>query len=247
MSIHYTIHAELRDDVGKGASRRLRKIGRIPAVIYGGAQEPRKLTLEHREILHASENESFFSSILEIEVEDGRKQQVVVRDMQRHPFRRLIMHLDFMRVLETEELRISLPIHFVGEKVSPAGRTAGVVIQHLINELEVEALPKNLPEYLEIDLTALEPGGAVSLSDIKLPEGVTIPSLTADEDSDELVANALHISEDQGTGAAAAAEAELLEAEEAGELADEEGEEGEEGEEADGEEASEDDEESSRD
>lgn len=217
MSFKNTIHAELREDVGKGASRRLRKTGKIPAVIYGGERKARKLSLEHREILHATENESFFSSILKIKVADGREQDVVVRDMQRHPFKQQITHLDFMRVSATELLRISIPLHFVGEDESPAGRASGVVIQHLIKELEIDAMPKDLPEYLEVDLTALEPGEAVHLRDIKLPEGVTIPSLTDDEDSNDMIANAIHISEDQGTGAAAAAEAEALEAEEAGE------------------------------
>ena len=228
MSKTTTIHAEIREDVGKGASRRLRHAGMIPAVIYGGHQDPVALTLEHREILHASENESFFSSIMEIEVGDGRTQQVVVRDMQRHPFKRQIMHLDFLRVSATEVLRMSLPLHFVGEDESPAHEMGGVVIQHLVTDVEVAALPRNMPEYLEVDLSALGPGDAVHLAEIVLPEGVTIVGLDADdEDSNLMVANAIHVAEEVE---------EDVEGEEG-----EEGEEGDDDAEADDDEASEDD------
>ena len=214
-----TLAADIREDVGKGASRRLRHAGRIPAVIYGGEKDPVALTLEHREVWHAAENEAFFSSILEITVGDGRTQQVVIRDMQRHPFKNAIMHMDFLRVSEKEALRISVPFHFVGEEASPAGKESGVVIQHQLTEAEVEALPKDLPEYIEVDLSGLEPGGAVMLADIVLPEGVTLPGLTDDEETNVMVANAIHISESQGTGAAAEAEAAAAEAEAAGEAA----------------------------
>jgi large subunit ribosomal protein L25 len=221
MTDFQTLSADIREDVGKGASRRLRHAGRVPAVIYGGEKDPVALTLEHREVWHAAENEAFFSSILEIRVGDGRTQQVVIRDMQRHPFKPTIMHVDFMRISEKEELRISLPLHFVGEDQSPAGKEAGVVIQHQLTELEISALPKDLPEYIEVDLSALEPGGAIMLADLTVPEGVTLLSLTEDEDSNVMVANAVHISESQGTGAAAAAEAEAEAAEAAGEEAPE--------------------------
>ena len=220
MSEFTSLTAEIRQDVGKGASRRLRHAGFIPAVIYGGEKDPVALTMEHREVLHAAENEAFFSSILEIKVGDGRTQQVIVRDMQRHPYKQLIMHMDFMRISATETLRIALPFHFVGEDDSPAGKESGVVIQHQMTDVEIDALPSNLPEYLEVDLSGLEPGGSVMLSDIKLPEGVTIPSLTEGDGDDSMVANAVHVSADQGTGAAAAAEEEaeaLAEAEEAAE------------------------------
>ena len=221
MSDFHTLSADIREDVGKGASRRLRHAGRVPAVIYGGEKDPVALTLEHREVWHAAENEAFFSSILEIRVGDGRTQQVVIRDMQRHPFKPAIMHVDFMRVSDKEELRISLPLHFVGEDQSPAGKEAGVVIQHQLTEVEISALPKDLPEYIEVDLSALEPGGAVMLADLTVPAGVTLLSLSEDEDSNVMVANAVHISESQGTGAAAAAEAEAEAAEAAGEEAPE--------------------------
>lgn len=221
MTDFQTLSADIREDVGKGASRRLRHAGRVPAVIYGGEKDPVALTLEHREVWHAAENEAFFSSILEIRVGDGRTQQVVIRDMQRHPFKPTIMHVDFMRISAKEELRISLPLHFVNEEQSPAGKEAGVVIQHQLTEVEISALPKDLPEYIEVDLADLEPGGAIMLADLTVPEGVTLLSLTEDEDSNVMVANAVHISESQGTGAAAEAEAEAAEAAAAGEEAPE--------------------------
>jgi large subunit ribosomal protein L25 len=172
-----TIAAAIREDVGKGASRRLRRTGKVPAVLYGGHREPVALTVEHRQVLHEAAFEAFYSSILELQVEDGRTQQVVLRDMQRHPFKQKILHLDFQRVSATEVLRISVPVHFVGEDESPAGRASGVVVQHLMTEIEISALPKDLPEFLEVDLSELDAGDSVMLADVKLPEGVAIPAL----------------------------------------------------------------------
>ena len=203
-----TIVAEIREDVGKGASRRLRREGKVPAVIYGGHRDPVSLTLPHAELLHEIENESFFSSILEIRVGEDRTQQAVVRDMQRHPFKPVIMHIDFMRVSAEEVLRISVPVHFIGEELSPAGKASGVVIQHLVTEIEIAALPGNLPSFLEVDLSGLELGGIIMLSEIQLPEGVAIPALSEEGTGDVMIANTVHIKESQGTGAAAEAEAE---------------------------------------
>jgi large subunit ribosomal protein L25 len=223
MSEKTTIIAEIREDVGKGASRRLRKNGKVPAVIYGGHRDPVALTLQQQELLHEAENEAFYASVLEIQVEDGRTQQAVVRDMQRHPFKPLIMHIDFMRVSAAEILRMSVPLHFVGEERSPAGKASGVVIQHQVTDVEIAALPKDLPEFLSVDLSQMDAGDVVMLSDILLPEGVTIPALTgAGEHHDMPVANAVHVKADQGTGAAAAAEAEAALADELGEIPEEE-------------------------
>ena len=214
MSDTNTIIAEIREDVGKGASRRLRHEGKVPAVIYGGHIDPVSLTLDQGELLHAVENESFFSSILEIKVGKDRTQQAVVRDMHRHPFRPLIMHIDFLRVSAAEVLRISVPIHFAGEDESPAGKASGVVIQHQVTEIEISALPKDIPEFLSADLSEMDAGDSVMLSSIVLPEGVTIPVLEMEgEEHDMAIANAVHIKEDQGTGAAAAADAEAALAE----------------------------------
>jgi large subunit ribosomal protein L25 len=217
MSEQTSITAEIREDVGKGASRRLRREGKVPAVIYGGHRDPVSLTLPHAELLHEIENESFFSSILEIRVGEDRTQQAVVRDMQRHPFKPVIMHIDFMRVSAEEVLRISVPVHFIGEELSPAGKASGVVIQHQMTEVEIAALPRNLPEFLSVDLSQMDAGDAVMLSSIILPEGVTIPQLEMEgDDHDTPVANAVHVKESQGTGAAAAEEEEAALA--AGEL-----------------------------
>jgi len=206
------IHAEIREDVGKGASRRLRHQGKIPAVLYGGQRAPTTLTIEHGPLMHAAETESFYSSILEIQVSDGRTQKVVVRDVHHHPYKLAIMHLDFMRVSDKEVLRMSVPIHYTGEEESEAGKTSGVIIQHLMTEVEIAALPANLPEFLDVDLSDLDAGGVIMLSDIKLPEGVSIPALSGDTDGDTMIANTSHIKESQGTGAAAEAEAEAAEA-----------------------------------
>ena len=203
------IAAEIREDVGKGASRRLRHQGKVPAVIYGGKKDPATLTLEHDPVMHAAEQESFYSSILEIRVADGRTQKVIVRDVHHHPFKPQIMHMDFMRVSAEEILRMSVPIHYTGEVESPAGKASGVIVQHLVTEIEIAALPANLPEYLEVDLSELEPGGVVLLTDIKLPEGVELPALAGESEEEIMIANTVHIKESQGTGAAAEAEAEL--------------------------------------
>jgi large subunit ribosomal protein L25 len=242
MSDTTSIIAEIREDVGKGASRRLRREGKIPAVVYGGHSEPVTLSLQQEEMLHATNNESFFSSILEIKVGKDRAQQVVVRDMHRHPFKPVIMHIDFMRVSAEEVLKISVPIHFVGEEESPAGKASGVVIQHQMTEIEITALPKDIPEFLSVDLSQIDAGDAVMLSSVELPEGVSVPALEIEgDDYDPPVANAVHVKESQGTGAAAAAEAEAALAE--GELGEaelgedvepsEDGEDGDEGEDED--------------
>jgi large subunit ribosomal protein L25 len=219
MSDINTIIAEIREDVGKGASRRLRRLGKVPAVIYGGHRDPVTLTVEQESLLHAAGNESFYASILEIKVGKDRKQQAVVRDMHRHPYKPLIMHIDFLRVSEKEMLKISVPIHFIGEEESPAGKASGVVIQHQLTEVEISALPKDLPEFVSADLSAMDAGDVVMLSEIKLPEGVTIPALEVEGDEfDAPVANAVHIKADQGTGAAAAAEAEAALVDELGDV-----------------------------
>ena len=214
MKEDFDLIAETREGQGKGASRRLRREGKVPAVIYGGHAEPVSLTVQQEGLMHAVENESFFASILEITVGKDRTQQVVVRDMHRHPFKPVIMHIDFMRVSAEEVLKISVPVHFIGEEESPAGKASGVVIQHQVTEVEITALPKDIPEFLSVDLSNIDAGDAVMLSSIELPEGVTIPALqTEGEDYDTPVANAIHIKESQGTGAAAAADAEAALAE----------------------------------
>jgi large subunit ribosomal protein L25 len=205
MSVHHTIVAEFREGAGKGASRRLRRAGKVPAIIYGGHRDPVALTLNHTELLHAAEHETFYSSIIEVQAGDGLVQQAVVRDLHRHPFKPLIMHVDFMRVSAGEVLTIAVPLHFIGEENSPAGKMSGVVIQHHLTEVEIEALPKDLPQFLSVDLSAMKVGDSIMLSEIVLPEGVTIPALASGAEHDTPVANAIHVKESQGSGDDAAA------------------------------------------
>jgi len=212
MSDKLQITAEIREDVGKGASRRLRRTGMIPAVIYGGERAPVSLTLEHDPIMHLADDEAFYSSILEIQVSDGRKQPVILRDLQRHPYKPAISHVDFQRVDENEALRLHVPLHFLNEDLSPAGKMSGVIVQHNLTEIEVLALPKDLPEALEVDLIELDLGDQIMLADINLPEGVSIPALAIDDDHNVPVVSTLTVKADQGTGAAAEAEAEAAEA-----------------------------------
>ena len=157
------------------------------------------ITLNHTALARAAEHESFYASIIEIRVGDDISQQAVVRDLHRHPFKPVIMHIDFMRVSAGEVLTIAVPIHFVGEERSPAGKASGVVIQHHMTEVEIEALPKDLPEFLSVDLSGMSVGDAVMLSEISLPEGVSIPALEGGEENDAVVANAIHVKETQGT------------------------------------------------
>ncbi len=204
MSKTYKIPAEMRTDVGKGASRRLRRAGRLPAVVYGGDREPASITVDHDTLLHSAEEEAFHASVLELNV-GKKKQKVVLRDLQRHPFKPLLTHADFQRVSSKETLRLSVPIHFVNEESSPAGKKAGVVVSHQVVEVEIEALPGDLPEYLEVDLANLQPGESVMLSQIPLPEGVRIPALEhGDESDDYAIVTAIFIRAGQGTGELAA-------------------------------------------
>jgi large subunit ribosomal protein L25 len=236
MGKKYKIPAEMREDVGKGASRRLRRSGRVPAVVYGNNREPVSITIDHKFLLHESQEEAFHSSVLELQV-GNKKQPVVLRDLQRHPFKPLLTHADFLRVSEDHEIRMSIPLHFINEESSPAGKKGGVVISHQVVDVEVEALPQNLPEYLEIDLANLEPGGSFMLSEIPLPEGVILPLLEYEgEEHDYAIVTAIFIRAGQGTGELAAevdaamgeeAEPELVGEDEEAEGEEAEGEEGE--------------------
>ncbi len=190
MSEH-KISATGREAAGKGASRRLRRAASIPAVLYGGNAAPQSIQLEHEKTWLASQNEWFYSSILDMEL-DGKVQKVLLRDMQRHPYKQIIMHLDFQRVDENQALRVKVPLHFLNQEKSPAGKTAGVLILHELNEIEVSCLPKNLPEFIEIDLSALAIGDIVHLSDIKLPTGVELPELKLGKEHDVAVVIAKH-------------------------------------------------------
>ncbi len=186
MATQHEIKATVRADAGKGASRRLRRTGQVPAVVYGGHAEPTSIEILHNTVWLASAHEWFYSSIIDLNV-DGKVQKVILRDMQRHPVKPLIMHMDFLRVSADEAIRVRVPLHFLNQDTSPAGKAGGVVITHEVNEVEVSCLPANLPEYIELDLSGLKAGDTVHLSDIKLPAGVEIPELKLGKEHDVAV------------------------------------------------------------
>lgn len=186
MSNTHVINVQRREDEGKGASRRLRTSGNVPAIVYGGELKPVSIQLNHNEVWLASQNDWFYSSILDLSL-NGDVQKVLLRDLQRHPFKQQIMHLDFQRVNENETLRTAVPLHFLNEDKSPAGKSAEAVVTHELNEVVVECLPKDLPEFIEVDLGNLAVGDVIHLSEIKLPAGVTVPELKLGKEHDVAV------------------------------------------------------------
>ena len=223
MSEH-KITATSRNDEGKGASRRLRHAGQVPAIVYGGKSAPVSIQVEHEKTWIASQNEWFYSSILDLEI-DGKVESVLLRDMQRHPFKQRIMHLDFQRVDANQALRASVPLHFVNEEKSPAGKSAGVVIMHELTQLEVSCLPKDLPGNIEVDLSELKAGDTIHLSQIKLPEGVELPhKVDAERDVAVVVARLARTEVEETTEGETHAAAPAAPAAEAGEAEEGKGE-----------------------
>lgn len=207
----YEIEAQQRLDVGRGASRRLRHAGKVPAIVYGANIAAVSLILEHKEVMKHLEQESFYSHILTLNV-DGKKQDVVLKDVQRHPFKARIVHMDFLRVKADEPITLHVPLHFMGEADSPAAK-AGGVFSHVMTNVEVKCLPRDLPEYLEVDASSLGLDEAVHLSQLKLPKGVTIPELDLGETHDRPVISAHMVKESQEDMEADAAEEALRAAE----------------------------------
>ncbi len=187
MSDAFTLEAQPREDVGKGASRRLRREGLVPAVIYGGDKPPQSVTMSHNQVDRSLENEAFYSHILTLKV-DGTEEQAIIKDVQRHPYRRALLHLDFQRVLADQEISVNVPLHFLGEDVCVGVKTGGGTVSRVQTEVAITCLPKDLPEYLEVDVSELNVGDSVHLSDIVVPEGVTITELTYGEEHDAAVA-----------------------------------------------------------
>jgi large subunit ribosomal protein L25 len=177
----FELTAQSRADVGKGASRRLRKgAGLIPAIMYGAGKAPAKLSFKENEVRKATQNEAFFSHILTIHAPEG-KQQVIIKDLQRHPYKDTILHMDFLRISATEKLTMKVPLHFIGEAVAPGVKSSGGILARLMNDLEIKCLPANLPAFIEVDVSALELNQALHLSDIKLPSGVELAHAIVDE------------------------------------------------------------------
>ena len=191
MSDEFDLIAEIREDQGKGASRRLRREGKVPAVIYGAGRPPRALAFDHNKVLRQLENESFYSSVLTIKVGD-KSQPAIVKDIQRHPARPIVMHMDFQRIVDDVEIRMNVPLHYLGEDVAIGVKQGGGVVSKLMNEVEVVCLPKHLPEYLDVDVSELELDAMLHLSDIKLPEGVAIPELAQGPEHDHAIVS-IHV------------------------------------------------------
>jgi large subunit ribosomal protein L25 len=184
MSI-FEIEAESRSDMGKGASRRLRRDGKVPAIMYGGDENPQSISLLHSEVLKRLDHEAFYSHILTVNV-DGKASKAVLRDMQRHPSKPVIMHMDFQRVDENKPIRVHVPLHFIGEDVA-RGVKAGGMVSHELIEVEMEVLPHNLPEFIEVDISDLNVGDSLHLTDLNLPESGSLVELARGEGHDQPV------------------------------------------------------------
>jgi len=191
MAQKFMLAAEPRADAGKGASRRLRRTGKVPGILYGGGKPPMSVLFDGNQLMHNAEQEAFFSSILDVTFQ-GEHLQVIAKDAQVHPARRQIMHLDLQRVLATEKIRMTVPLHFLNEANAKGVKEQGGVIQHLMTEVDILCLPKDLPEFLTLDIIELELNKNLHLSDIKLPQGVEIPALVGGPDSDRPVVS-IHV------------------------------------------------------
>lgn len=181
MSEDFIVHGEFREEQGTGASRRLRRAGKVPAILYGGGLDPRMLNLKHNEVIKHLETEAFYSHILTIQVGD-EQQQAVLKDVQRHPAKPIIMHMDFMRVMAGHEITMHVPLHFTNQDTCVGVKQHGGMVEHLANDLEIVCLPKNLPEFIEVDVAALDIGDSIHLSEITLPEGVEPTALRHGDD-----------------------------------------------------------------
>ena len=184
MSQEFVIEAFPRDDQGRGASRRLRREERkIPAIIYGGGKDATAVSIWHNELKKALENEAFFSHVLTVEL-NGKKESVILKDLQRHPYKPLLTHADFLRVDKDHEIHVNVPLHFINEESAPAIKLQGGVANHQITEVEVICLPQNLPEFIEVDMATVAMDQVIHLSDLKLPKNVKIAALLQGEDHD---------------------------------------------------------------
>jgi large subunit ribosomal protein L25 len=180
--VKFEIDAESREDFGRARNRRLRRLGRVPAIVYGAGKDPSSITLDRNSLNNQMSLEAFYTSILTLKL-DNKAQSVVVKDVQRHPAKATVMHLDFQRVVEDEELTLNVPIHFIGEETAIGVKEQGGVIEHAITDVEISCLPANLPEYLEVDVSKLELNEILHLSDIQFPDGVSSTLLAHGHDS----------------------------------------------------------------
>ncbi|MBK7742348.1 MAG: 50S ribosomal protein L25/general stress protein Ctc [Betaproteobacteria bacterium] len=173
MQFEFTAFARTQE--GRGASRRMRRAGKAPGIVYGGATAPQPIELDHNALFHALRNEAFHASILTMTL-DGSTTKVLLRDVQMHPFKNEILHVDFQRIDENRKIHMKVPMHFVNADVSPAVKVSGALVSHVLNEVDVACLPKDLPEFIEVDLSTLAVGQSLHASGLKLPAGVTVVS-----------------------------------------------------------------------
>jgi len=164
-----------RTTEGRGASRRMRRTGKAPGIVYGGATPPQPIELDHNALIHALRNEVFHASILTMKV-DGSSTQVLLRDVQMHPFRNEVLHVDFQRIDPSRKIHMKVPLHFVNEALSPAVKSQGAIISHVMTEMDIACLPQDLPEFIEVDLSELDTAHSLHVSGVKLPAGVSVVS-----------------------------------------------------------------------
>ena len=182
----FELNATLREDMGKGASRRLRHAKQLPAIVYGTGKDPVSITLFQKDVQHKLPNEDFYSQVLSLNIE-GKSEDVLLRDIQHHPYKQEVMHMDFIRIDAKKVVHIFSQLHFVGDDVSPGVKTEDGVVNHVIMEVELECLPKNIPSFIEVDLSEMHVGDVLHLSDLKLPEGVEVLALKQGEEHDTAV------------------------------------------------------------
>ncbi|AHK78387.1 50S ribosomal protein L25 [Ectothiorhodospira haloalkaliphila] len=190
MSANFELQAESRTERGKGASRRLRRAGRLPAIIYGAGKEPVSITLDHSAVWLSQEYEAFYSHILNVTV-DGKLEKAIVRDLQRHPYKPFLVHMDLQRVSDNEPVRVHVPLHFLNEETCVGVKKGGGMLSHQSVEVEVECLPRDLPEYIEVDVGEMSVGDSLHLSQLTLPQGVSLTALAQGPDHDLPVVSVL--------------------------------------------------------
>ena len=179
----FILDAQTREDAGKGASRRLRRRALVPAIVYGGNKDPQNIAIESKELIKHLEHEAFYSHIISLNIA-GKNEDVILKDLQRHPAKAIILHADFLRVSKNQKFTTNVPLHFINEDTAKGVKLQGGVISHSMTQLEISCLPADLPEYIEVDLINVEIGQIVHISDLTLPKGVESVALAHGEDYD---------------------------------------------------------------
>ncbi|MCP4951638.1 50S ribosomal protein L25/general stress protein Ctc [Arenicellales bacterium nBUS_48] len=187
MSSNYELSTQGRDSFGTGASRRQRRENLVPAVVYGAGKDNESVMLDHDQVMHSLEKEAFHSAIIDLKTDKG-SQQVILREVQMHPHRQLVMHVDFQRVRASEKLHMKVPLHFEGSDVAPGVKTDGGILSHPITELDITCLPRDLPEFIAVDVSELNLNESLHLSSIKMPEGVELTATAFPEGEDPTIA-----------------------------------------------------------